>query len=78
LGKLGSNSVPVRDFEKALDKGVFEESDSALAAQGKPAKALYQALTVSDQALMREFYLEQIEQVDVKVRDKFKKVYQYY
>jgi len=78
FSKLGSSSVPVREFEKVLDKRFFEKADGALAGQGKSAKELYQALTVSDQALMREFYLEKIEQVDVKVRDKFKKIYQYY
>jgi hypothetical protein len=49
-----------------------------LAKSGKPAKALYESLTVSDQALMREFYLEQIEKVDAKVRQKYQKVYRYY
>jgi hypothetical protein len=52
--------------------------DSGLAKSGKSAKALYESLTVSDQALMREFYLERIEKVDTKVRQKYQKVYRYY
>ena len=78
FGKMGSNNVPVREFERVLDKGLLEKVDSTLAAQGKSAKQLYQSLAVSDQALMREYYLERIEQVDPRVRDKFKKVYRYY
>jgi hypothetical protein len=39
---------------------------------------LYGSLPVSDQALMREFYLSQLEGVDIGLRHKFKKLYQYY
>jgi len=39
---------------------------------------LYQALPLSDQAQMREFYLSQLETVDIALRHKFKKLYQYY
>jgi hypothetical protein len=78
LRKIQSSNVRIREFEKALDKGVFEAMDSALSASGKTAKQLYTALTLSDQALMREFYLERVEQVDAKVRQRFQKVYRYY
>ena len=77
-GKLQSRTVYVREFEKVLDQGILESVDSALAKSGKTAKALYESLTVSDQALMREFYLERIEKVDAKVRQKYQKVYRYY
>jgi len=77
-GKLQSRTVYVREFEKILDLGILESVDSALAKSGKPAKTLYESLSVSDQALMREFYLEQIEKVDPKVRQKYQKVYRYY
>jgi hypothetical protein len=77
-GKLHSNSLPVREFEKILGLGLLESVDSTLATSGTTAKKLYEALTVSDQALMREFYLERIEKVDQKVRQKYQKVYQYY
>jgi hypothetical protein len=68
----------VREFEKIAGSGILEELDAALAKSGRTARQLYQALTVSDQALMREYYLERIERVDVKVREKYRKVYRYY
>ena len=76
--KLQSRTVYVREFEKILDLGILESLDSVLAKSDKTAKALYGSLTVSDQALMREFYLERIEKVDPKVRQKYQKVYRYY
>jgi hypothetical protein len=39
---------------------------------------LYQALPLSDQAQMREFYLSKLETVGIALRHKFKKLYQYY
>jgi hypothetical protein len=77
-GKLQSRTVYVREFEKIFSLGILESVDSALAKSGRSAKALYESLTVSDQALMREFYLERIEKVDTKVRQKYQKVYRYY
>jgi hypothetical protein len=77
-GKLQSRNVFVREFEKIVDLEILEAVDSTLAKSGKTGKQLYAALTVSDQALMREFYLERIEKVDVKVRQKYQKIYRYY
>ena len=76
--KLQSRTVYVREFEKILDLEILESLDSGLAKSGKSAKALYGSLTVSDQALMREFYLERIEKVGAKVRQKYQKIYRYY
>jgi hypothetical protein len=76
-GKLQSRSVPVREFEKIVALEIPEAADSALAKSGTTARKLYEALTVSDQALMREFYLERIEKVDTKVRQKYQKIYRY-
>jgi hypothetical protein len=42
------------------------------------AKGLYEALAMSDQAQIREFYLFRIEGVDAELRTKFQKLYQYY
>ena len=42
------------------------------------AQKLYQALTVSDQAQMREFYLSKVEEVDPVMRTKFQQLYRYY
>ena len=76
--KLQSRGLQVRQLEKVLTEGIFEQADLALSQSGKTAKSLYDALAVSDQALMREFYLERIEQVDPAVRGKFQKLYRYY
>ena len=78
FSKLQSRSLNVRSLEKIVGAGIPEALDSALAKSGKRARQLYESLTLSDQALMREFYLERIERVDVKVREKYRKVYQYY
>jgi hypothetical protein len=76
LKRLDSKSVRVRDFDGVLAARALED------AAGSPAdlKAwqLYQALPVSDQAQMREFYLSKLEGIDPAMRHKFKKLYQYY
>src|SRR5215470_17919843 len=65
LKKLQGSNVRVREFEKALDKGVLEATDPVLGRGGRwAAKTLYEALEQSDRALIREFYLERVEQVD--------------
>ena len=76
--KLQSQNVRGREFEKLVDLKLLEEVDPALAGCGKSAKQLYESLALSDQALMREFYLERIEKVDPKIRLKYQKVYRYY
>jgi len=77
-GKLQSRSIPVREFEKILDLRLLEAVEVNLAKSATTAKELYGSLTVSDQALMREFYLERIEKVETKIRQKYQKIYQYY
>ncbi|HEV2989014.1 MAG TPA: hypothetical protein VG759_11265 [Candidatus Angelobacter sp.] len=76
--KLQTRDIRVRQFEKVLEQGVFEEIDSGLSQSGKTAKQLFGALPLSDQSLIRELYLERIEQVDPGIRQKFQKVYRYY
>jgi len=78
LKRLSKDNLRVRDWDSVLAKGVFEKVDEELARSGKTAQGLYQSLTVSDQAQMREFYLSKIEQVDAALRHRFKKLYQYY
>jgi hypothetical protein len=75
LKLLDRKGIRVRDFEAILAARLFEgiTGDSGLGAQH-----LYQALPVSDQAQMREFYLSKLETVDQALRHKFKKLYQYY
>ncbi len=72
LRQLDSKGIRIRDFDGVLAKRVLEESGAANAHQ------LYEALTVSDQALLREFYLSKLEEVDTALRHKFRKLYQYY
>ena len=75
---LESKRVSAREFEKIAGLGLLEQADVDLARSGKSAQELYQSLALSDQALMREFYLERIEKVDPKLRLKYQKVYRYY
>ncbi len=76
--RLEARDVRVRELEKIVGLGLLEEFDPGLAGCGKSADQMYRSLTVSDQALMREFYLERLERVDSKLRLKYQKVYRYY
>ena len=72
LKQMDRKGVRIRDIEgvisrRMLDGGTVENSGQ-----------LYQALTLSDQALLREFYLSKIEEVETALRHRFKKLYQYY
>jgi hypothetical protein len=75
---LESKGISAREFEKIAGLGLLDQADADLANGGKSAQQLYQSLALSDQALMREFYLERIENVDPKLRLKYQKVYRYY
>jgi len=75
LKLLDRNGIRIRDFDGVLAQRMLE------AVNGEPglsARQLYDSLPVSDQAQMREFYLSKLETVDVALRHKFKKLYQYY
>jgi hypothetical protein len=76
LKRVRKSGARIRDLEVILARGVFEKVDDTLAKLG--AQALYQALTVSDQAQMREFYLSRVEEVDPGLRTKFQQLYRYY
>ena len=78
LKRLSSAGLRVRDWDSVLAAGIFERLDDALAKSGKTAASLYESLTLSDQAQMREFYLFRVEEVEPKLRTKFHKLYQYY
>jgi hypothetical protein len=75
LKRVSSAGLRIRDFDGVLAKGVLERV-GALA--GTKAKDLYSALTLTDQAQMKEFYLFKIEEVGPELRAKFQKIYQYY
>jgi hypothetical protein len=76
LKRVRRSGARIRELEVILARGVFEKVDDTLGKQG--AQKLYQALTVSDQAQMREFYLSKVEEVDSALRTKFQQLYRYY
>ena len=79
LKQLGRKGIRVREFDALLAARVLEEAAGGLPTGSElSAWQLYQALAVSDQAQMREFYLSKLETVDIALRHKFKKLYQYY
>jgi hypothetical protein len=78
LKRVQTSGMRIRDWDAVLAKSVIDREDEVLAKSGNTAQKLYQAISVSDQAQMREFYLSQIEEVEPKLRTKFQKLYQYY
>ena len=78
LKRVRSSGLRVRDWEAILAKRVLERVDEELAKSGTTAQTLYQALTVSDQAQVREFYLSKIEEVEPGLRTRFQQLYRYY
>ena len=79
LKKVQGAGLRIRKLEPILAKGLIEQVDGALAKAGKTAgRQLYEALTTSDQAQMREFYLFRLEEVSPELRSKSQKIYRYY
>jgi hypothetical protein len=76
LKRVRRSGARIRDLDVILARGVFEKVDDTLAKLG--AQKLYQALTVSDQAQMRELYLSRVEEVEPGLRTKFQQLYRYY
>ncbi|MFZ0733529.1 MAG: hypothetical protein WAM79_14490 [Candidatus Sulfotelmatobacter sp.] len=74
LRQLDRKGIRVRDVDAVLARRMLE----SFGEPGLNAQQLYQALTLSDQAQMRELYLSKLEGVDIALRHKFKKLYQYY
>jgi hypothetical protein len=77
LKRLDRKGIRVREFDSVLSARALEDA----AGTSKPdlsAWQLYQELPLSDQAQMRELYLSKLETVDIALRHKFKKLYQYY
>jgi len=72
LKQMDRKGVRIRDIEGVLSRRMLDGDRVENSGQ------LYQALTLSDQALLREFYLSKIEEVDRALRHRFKKLYQYY
>jgi hypothetical protein len=74
LKQMDRKGIRIRNFDGVLTERVLE----GFAEAGLNAQQLYQALPLSDQAQMRELYLSKLEGVDIALRHKFKKLYQYY
>ena len=74
LKQMDRKGIRIRNFDAVLAQRVLE----GFGAAGLNARELYEALPVSDQAQMREFYLSKLETVEQSLRHKFKKLYQYY
>jgi len=72
LKLMDRKGIRIRDFDGVLAQRVLDGESAQNSQQ------LYQLLTVSDQAQMREFYLSKLETVEQSLRHRFKKVYQYY
>ena len=75
LKALDRRNLRARNIDALLAADVI---DSVAAVKAGTARGLYEALTVSDQAQMREFYLSKVEEVEPALRAKFSKLYQYY
>jgi hypothetical protein len=75
LKVLDGRKIRIRSLDAALSADVI---DAITGSKAGTARSLYEALTVSDQAQMREFYLSKIEEVEPVLRAKFSKLYQYY
>jgi hypothetical protein len=78
LRLLQSKGVPIRDFDRVLREKLLERADHGLGKSGRGARQWYDALSVGDQAQVREFYLTALEAVDLPLREKFKQLYRYY
>ena len=74
LKQFKKHGLRVRDWDSVLAKRLLEKVD----ANGKTARELYDSLTVSDKAQIREFYLFRVEEVEPKLRTRFHSIYQYY
>jgi hypothetical protein len=78
LRLLQRKGVPIRDFDRILNQRLIETADSVPAKGGKPAKQLYDELSLSDRAQIREFYLTALEEIELPLREKYNKLYRYY
>jgi hypothetical protein len=74
LKQLDRKGIRIREFDGVLAQRILE----GFVKTGLNARSLYESLPVSDQALMREFYLSKLETVEQSLRHRFKKLYQYY
>ena len=71
LGGMKSKGINVRQFDRVLAEKLIEKSYPQVGSAGQ----LYGALTLTDQAQLREFYLERLEKIPSELRHKFSRIY---
>jgi hypothetical protein len=76
LRQLSKNGLRVRDWDSILAKGILERFNQN--SMKKTSGSLYEQLSMSDRAQIRESYLSRVEEVSPKLRTKFHRIYQYY
>jgi hypothetical protein len=74
LKRVSGKGAKIRDLEKILAGGIIEKVD----ASAIKSQALYEGLSQSDRAQVREIFLSKLEEVNDELRHKFKSLYQYY
>ena len=77
LKRVEKEGIRVRQWDKVMAKAVIERVDDKF-GKSTTVRKLYDALPVSDQAQVREFYLSKLEELSEELRTKYKKIYQYY
>ena len=75
LKVLDSRGIRVRELNRVL---AADAIDRVTGDKAGTARRLYESLPVSDQSQVRELYLSKVEEVDMALRLKFQKLYQYY
>jgi len=78
LRLLQRKGAPIRDFDRVVRERLLDAVDGKLTQSGKSAMQLYQELSLSDQAQIRELYLTALEEVELPLREKYNKLYRYY
>jgi hypothetical protein len=73
LKSLAGRRIRIREFEEILAQGLLK--NAARDASPSVDQELYRALTLSDQGLMREYYLTAIEHSPDELRHKFSALY---
>jgi hypothetical protein len=71
LGDMKSKGINVRQFDRVLAEKLIERVSPEVGS----ANELYGSLAVTDQAQLREFYLERLEKVSNELRQKFLGIY---
>ena len=71
LGGMKAKGVNVRQFDRVLAEKLIDKHDPKVGS----AQGLYDALTLTDQGQLREFYLERLEHVAPELRNKFSGIY---